>query len=189
MHIKEKSKVIGWDDGPFEFDQEEMVPVVGAVTRGGGRLDGVVKTEIEKDGMNATNKLVSATNASKHKHDLSLILLDGITFAGFNVIDIKAMAERTQVPVIAVTKNRVRLESFRKALTNLPDFEQRWEAVNKAGEIRATRIRESKLYYQKASLPRKEADRVISITATHSTIPEPIRLADLIAKSIVSGES
>lgn len=189
MHIKEKSKIIGWDDGPFEFDQEEMVPVVGAVTRGGERLDGVIKTEVKKDGINGTERLASSVNDSKHKEDLKIIMLDGITFGGFNVIDIDNLYEMTEIPVITVTKERVDRDSFKEALTNLPKYEKRWKAVKEAGEIRQTTIRKSKLYYQKTAISSEEAERVIAITATHSTIPEPIRLANLISKSFVCGES
>ncbi len=189
MHIKDQSKIIGWDDGPFEFDQEEMVPVVGAVTRGGERLDGVIKTEIEKDGINGTKRLATSINDSKHKQDLKLIMLDGITYGGFNVIDIVDLSEMTGIPVIAATKERVDKNSFREALSNMSRFEKRWKAVKKAGKIRQTRARESKLYYQKTAVSSEEAERAITITTIHSTIPEPIRLANLISKSFVSGES
>ena len=189
MYIKEQSKIIGWDDGPFDFEQEEEVPVVGAITRGGNRLDGVIKTAIEKDGLNGTDRLISAINTSRYREDISLIMLDGITFAGFNVIDIKLLANRTEIPVIAATRKRVNLESFRAALRNLPEFQRRWESVNRAGKIFETSIRGSLIYYQTSSIDHDDAERAISITARHSSTPEPIRLADMIASSFVSGES
>ncbi|MFB6290106.1 MAG: DUF99 family protein [Candidatus Bipolaricaulia bacterium] len=189
MPLKEKSKIIGWDDGPFEFNQEEKVPVIGAVTRGGDHLDGIIKTGVEVDGLKGTSRLSSAINESKHKRDLSLIMLDGITLGGYNVIDIEALAERTELPVLATTRKRVDLDSFRAGLKKLPEFESRWEAVLKAGEITKMNARGSEIYYQKSRLTREEANRAISITATHSTTPEPLRLADIIAKSLVHGES
>jgi hypothetical protein len=189
MKFKNKSKIIGWDDGPFKFDQEEPVPVVGAITRGGGRLDGLLKTGIEKDGLNGTARLAEAINESKHRRDLSLVALDGITFAGFNVIDIKNLAEKTGIPVLAVTRKRVDIESFRSALSNLPEFKRRWQAVKNAGKIGETEIRGSRIFYQTASFSFEEAERVISLTASHSVIPEPVRLADLISRAIVLGES
>ena len=189
MHLKEQSKIIGWDDGPFKFEQVEDVPVVGAITRGGGRLDGVLKTEIEKDGMNGTKQLISAINESKHRRDLKLIFLDGITYAGFNVIDIEKLATMTEKPVVAVTRHRVDRESFREGMANLPRFEERWKSVEKAGEINETEIRGSRIYFQNESIPQEEAGRAITMTATNSILPEPIRLADLIAKLLVSSES
>lgn len=188
MNIKEKSKIVGWDDGPFEFHQDEMVPIVGAVTRGGGRLEGVLTEKIEVDGMNGTSRMVRAVNESKHGTDLSLIMLDGITYGGLNVIDMKALAEKTGLPVIAVTRKEVDFDSFRSALKNLPEFEKRWSAVKNAGEMKKTKIRGSSIFYQRASITRQATEEAISLTATHSTLPEPIRLADLISKA-VSGES
>jgi len=189
MKTKNGMKVMGWDDGPFEFDQKETVPVVGAVTRGGGRLDGLVKTEIEVDGLDGTSRLASAIKGSKHRDDVSLLMLDGITFGGFNVIDIKNLAEETGLPVLAATRTRVKLDSFRKALKKLSKSERRWKAVQSAGKIRETSVRGSSIYFQTASLTREDAERVISITSTHSVTPEPIRLANMISRALVLGES
>jgi hypothetical protein len=189
MKTKEGIKVMGWDDGPFEFDQKETVPVVGAVTRGGGRLDGLVRTELEVDGLDGTSRLASAIKGSKHRDDVSLLMLDGITFGGFNVIDIKNLAEETGLPVLAVTRTRVKLDSFRAALEKLPKSERRWKAVQSAGIIRETSVRGSSIYFQTASLTREEAERVISTTSTHSVTPEPIRLANMISRALVLGES
>lgn len=189
MNLKRQTKVVGWDDGPFELGQQETVPLVGVVTRGGGHVDGVIKTEIEVDGLGVTTNLTTTINGSKHSQELKLILLDGITYGGFNVVDIEKLANETNIPVLAITREKFDLQSIKKALGNLSDFERRWEAVLHAGKSAYTKVRGSKIYFQSASLSEEEAKKAISITTTHSSLPEPIRLADMITRAMVNGES
>lgn len=189
MHIKEQSKVIGWNEGPFDFGQKKPTPLVGVITRGGGPVDGVIKTEVAVDGLNGTRLVSKAIIESKHREELSLIVLSGITLAGFNVVDISKISEKTNLPVLSVTREEVDLESFKSALKNLPNFQQRWRAVRNAGEISEYELRGHRIYYQSAKLSVSEAERALEVTATHSVLPEPIRLAGMIATSLVRGES
>lgn len=189
MHIKDQSKVIGWNEGPFDFGQEEPTPLVGVITRGGGPVDGVIKTEVAVDGLNGTSLISTAINESKHREELRLVVLSGITLAGFNVVDISKVSEKTNLPVLSVTREKVDLESFKSALKNLPDFQQRWRAVRNAGEIRGFELDDHRVYYQTANLSKSGAERALKVLATHSVLPEPVRLAGMIATSLVRGES
>ena len=59
-------------------------------------------------------------NSSPHCKQLRLIMLNGITFAGFNVVDIKKLNLATKLPVIALTGDKPDLEAIHNALNNLP---------------------------------------------------------------------
>jgi len=187
--LKSGLKVAGWNDGPFDFGQDAPVPLVGVITRGGNLVEGVIKTSVEVDGLDGTEKLIAAIERSRHREDLALITLDGITVGGFNVIDIAKLSAQTGIPVVAVTRKTPDLPSFRKALAEIPDAEPRLRAAERAGKIRTVTVGKKEVCYQKSGLPAEEAERAISLTATHSCLPEPIRLAGMIAKSIVDGES
>ncbi|MBS3786783.1 DUF99 family protein [Candidatus Bipolaricaulota bacterium] len=189
MFIKEQSKIIGWNEGPFDFRQEASVPLVGVITRGGEMIDGVLKTEVDVDGLNGTNLLSTAINESKHSEELNLVVLAGVTLAGFNVVDISKVSENTNLPVLSVTREKVDMESFKSALKNLTNFRQRWKAVKNAGEISEYKLEGHQIYYQTANLSAHEAERALEVTTTHSALPEPIRLAGIIATSLVRGES
>ncbi|MCF7890237.1 DUF99 family protein [Candidatus Bipolaricaulota bacterium] len=189
MHIKEQSKVIGWNEGPFDFDQEEPTPLIGVITRGGGTVDGVLKREVAVDGLNGTRLLSTAINESKHSEELSLVVLAGVTLAGFNVVDISKISENTKLPVLSVTREKVDMESFKSALKNLPNFQQRWRAARNAGEIGELDLDDHRVYYQTANLSNSDAERALKVMATHSVLPEPIRLAGMIATSLVRRES
>ena len=93
--IKPEIRVLGIDDGAFTPHVEGLATVVGVVFRGGYWLDGVISTKVEVDGFDATDKIVSMITASPHYKQLRVILLNGVTCAGFNVVDIKKLYEET----------------------------------------------------------------------------------------------
>jgi len=189
MTFKKESKIVGWDDGPFNLDRDRNTPLVGVVMSGGSRVEGILRTEIAVDGLDATEKLISSISESKHLEELNLIALSGITFGGFNVVDLNKLAAETGLPVLAVTRNEPDLQAFESGLRNLPDFQRRWEAARRAGRVYNLDLKGHKVYFQVESLTSEEAERVLKVTTSTALIPEPLRLADMIARAIVKGES
>src|SRR4030067_1453465 len=133
--MKPESRVLGVADGVFTPQVESLVPVVGVVFRGGYWFDGVMHTEILVDGFDATEKLSAMVRSSPHYGQLRVIMLNGVTFAGFNVVDIKALNATTGLPVIAVTRGKPDLPLIHRALKRLPRSEERWKAAWNAGEL------------------------------------------------------
>ncbi|MEM3730837.1 MAG: DUF99 family protein [Candidatus Bathyarchaeia archaeon] len=184
--IKPEIRVLGVDDGVFAPHTKRLVPVVGVVFRGGYWLDGVMHTRIRVDGMDSTEKIASMILNSPHYKQLRIIMLNGITFAGFNVVNIKKLNEETRLPVIAVSREKPNLEEIRQALKNLPKSEERWQAVESAGQIFevSTRNGDGKIYMQIAGILKEDAEKILKLTSTRSSIPEALRVAHLIASGI-----
>ena len=184
--IKPEIRVLGVDDGVFIPHSKGLVDVVGIVFRGGYWLDGVMRTEIEVDGLDATEKIASMIIESPHYKQLRIIMLSGITFAGFNVVDIKELYSKTSLPVIALTRDLPKMEEIRQALENLPEKEKRWKAILNAGEIFEVQTREGEepIYMQIAGIEREDAEKIVKITSTRSNIPEPLRVAHIIASGL-----
>lgn len=184
--IKPEIRVLGIDDGVFTPHLKGLVPVVGVVFRGGYWLDGVMHTKIEVDGLKATDKIASMITNSPHYKQLRVVMLDGITFAGFNVIDIKKLNIKTKLPVIVVTREKPNFAEIHEALKNLSKSEERWKAILNAGEIFevSTRSRNEKVYMQISGILEEDARKILQLTSTRSNIPEPLRVAHLIASGI-----
>ncbi len=188
MLVKKEIRILGWDDGPFPKGQKGKAVMVGTIFRGGSFMDGLLKTEIDVDGMDATEKIVEAVSRSKHK-DLRVIMLGGITFGGFNFVDIKRVYEKTGLPVIVIVRKRTDMKKFRDAMKKLPHFADRWKAVANAGRFFAADIKGKGIYFQKAGLTEEEAKKIIALSASRGLKPEPLRVAHMIASGIVKGES
>ncbi len=183
INIKSEIRVIGFDDCPFVFGQKETI-VIGAVYRGGQYLDGLVSTKIKVDGMDSTEKIAEAVISSKHHKQLQLIMLNGITFGGFNVVDIKQLSKKTGLPVIAVVRHRPDLISIKKAIKKLGDFKKRLNLIKNAGNIKKTLVSNNStkrtVYFQLAGIEEENAEKLIKLTATRSIEPEPLRAAHII---------
>ncbi len=176
--------MVGIDDGKFTPHTNGTALVVGVVMRGGGSIDGVMHTHVAIDGLDATAKLAAMINASPHKRQLRVIMLSGVTLAGFNLVDINALHTATGLPIIALTHDKPDLDAIHDALKHLPETEERWRIVLAAGEIHEVPCHGSKVYLELAGLSLADALTIVELTATRGCVPEPLRVAHLIASGI-----
>lgn len=184
--IKPEIRVLGVDDGVFTPHVKGLVPVVGVVFRGGYWLDGVMHTKVEVDGFDATEKIASMIINSPHHKQLRVIMLNGITFAGFNVVNIKELNAEIKLPVIVVTREKPNFTEIREALKNLPESEERWKIMKGAGKMFevSTRSENEKVYMQISGILEEDARKILQLTSTRSSVPEALRVAHLIASGI-----
>jgi endonuclease V-like protein UPF0215 family len=182
--IKPEIRVLGIDDGKFTPHTKGSVIVVGVVFRGGYSVDGVMHTTIAIDGLDATEQFASMINGSPHRKQLRLIMLNGVTFAGFNMVDIEKLNAATKLPVLVLTHEKPDLDTIHEALKNLPDSEERWRIILAAGEIHEVANRGTKIYLELAGISLSEAQKIIKLTSIRSCLPEPLRVAHLIASGI-----
>jgi endonuclease V-like protein UPF0215 family len=184
--IKPEIRVLGVDDGAFTPHVEGTALIVGVVFRGGYWLDGVLHTKVKVDGLDATDEIASMVVDSPHYKQLRVIMLNGVTCAGFNVVDIKKLSAETKLPVITVTREKPDFAEIREALKNLSDSEERWKAMQSSGELfeACTRNKQSKVYVQMAGVCFEDTKKILQVTSTRSDIPEALRVAHLIASGI-----
>jgi endonuclease V-like protein UPF0215 family len=187
LHLKPEMRILGIDDSPL---LSEDILVVGAVMRGGGWLEGVVRTYIENDGLDATDKLVEMVTRSKHYGQIRIVMLNGVTMGGFNVVDMEVLSEMTGTPVISVMRRLPDMASIKSALNNLSESERRYGLILKAGRaVEVPTKRGEPVYVQYKGIDEASAVEIVRSSSTHSRIPEPVRVAHLIATGIILGES
>ncbi|MBN1785231.1 MAG: DUF99 family protein [Candidatus Bathyarchaeota archaeon] len=184
--IKSEIRVLGIDDGGFVPRTKGTVDVVGVVYRGGQWFEGVMKTKITLDGLDATEKMATMIKESSLCGEIRVIVLDGVTFAGFNVVDISELSSRLNLPVISVVREKPDLEKIKNALKNLPYFEVRWQAMENAGELFTVETKEGEnpIYIHTAGILWEDAEKVMRVTSTRSLIPEALRVAHIIASGL-----
>ena len=127
------SHAIGFDDAPFPRAHRGRVLVIGAVYAG-LRLEGVLRTEVQRDGDDAAHAVAEAVRGSRFGAHTKLVLFQGIAFAGFNVIDIHGLHEALGLPVLVVARRAPDLPAIREALlTRVPGGAAKWQLVERAG--------------------------------------------------------
>lgn len=176
--MKSEIRVIGFDDSPFTRP-DGRVPVVGVHMRGGLRVEGILATDVERDGDDATNRVARCVAESGYR-GLKCILLDGASFAGFNVVDLEGLAQETGVPCLAFTKGVPDLESMRRALQNVPNPEGKWALLAKRKKVTLP-TETSPITISYAGMDEAQAVRILALTTARGLVPEPLRLAHLIA--------
>jgi len=184
--IKPEIRILGVDDGFFIPHSRGYALIAGVVFRGGYWLDGVMHTRVEVDGLDATDKIASMIINSPHNKQLRVIMLNGVTFAGFNVVDIRNLSLKTKLPVIAVTREKPDFSEIYNALKNLPNSEERWEVIKGTGKpfMVNTRSRRARVYVQACGILEDDVRKIVKATSIRSDIPEPLRVAHLIASGI-----
>lgn len=194
MLVKPELRILGIDDSPFSRGDRQVL-VVGAVFRGGEYLDGLLSTSIAIDGTDSTDKLIQLINKSRNVGQLRLIMLDGITLGGFNIIDIQKLNKETKLPVCVIIRDLPDFLAIDKALNHFKDKEERTNLIKKAGDVYEYKVKnktldsEKKIFYQIAGITRQDAEKILKLTIRRGIIPEPIRVAHLIGQGIRFGES
>jgi len=184
MSLKKEIRVVGIDDSPFNKFKDKDLLVIGVLYRGGQYMDGVMSTRCKVDGVDSTTKIATMINKSKFKLQIRALFIDGIAVGGFNVIDIKQLSKKTKLPVIVVIRN---MPNFKKIYRTLDKL--KLKSQKKIIESLPVPTKVGKIYIQYTGTTLKKAKELLKVTCTRSYIPEPIRVAHLIAAGIVKGES
>jgi endonuclease V-like protein UPF0215 family len=173
------------DDGPFEKGVSRTVPLVGVTMEGPDLVEVVSVTEFPIDGENVADFLAGWIESLRVKPALQGILFGGITIAGLAVIDVHALSTQLGVPVVIVNRRE-------------PSDGRLIEALESAGLIHRRAILErapparcinGRIYAASAGGDPSAAVSLVRATLGKSDLPEPLRLAHLIARAIVTGES
>jgi endonuclease V-like protein UPF0215 family len=177
--------VLGIDDGPFDKRADSSVSIVGVMMEGADLVEAVAVSSIPVDGEDAADHLADWVSGLRFASAVHATVLGGMTIAGLGVVDIERLAERLNRPVMTVNRQR-------------PDDERLIDALRAAGLAdripiverapRAWQLDEG-LFVSHAGVEREEAARILSAVRRKSQLPEPLRLAHLIAAAVVNGES
>ena len=180
-----RTNVIGFDDAPFERQHRGDVLLVGAVCSR-TRLDGVISGRVRRDGANATREMVRCIEASQFSEHIQAVLLQGIAVAGFNVVDVHALHAALGVPVLAIVRKKPDFDSIHKALfSRVRGADRKWRLIQRAGQLDPIRG----VLVQRVGISVDHAREVLAATTLHGNLPEPLRLAHLIAGGVTTGAS
>lgn len=186
--MKAKSRFLGIDDAPFHF-ADEFVPVVGVVVQAPSYIEGVLTTLAEVDGHDATERIASMVRRSRYREGLAMIFVDGTAVGGFNVVDVDALHEVAEVPVVTITRRKPNMTAIETALRRrFDDWEERLQLIRRHG-VEAMPTKHTPLYVTYVGATRHEVREALTLTTVRGALPEPLRVAHLMAAAIVKGES
>jgi uncharacterized protein len=177
--------LLGIDDGPFAVGAGGEAAIVGVMMEGPDLVEAVAVTRFPVDGDDATGFLGDWVTGLRFHPALQAIVLGGVTIAGLGVVDLAALAERTGVPVLAVSRRDPREHRVARALAaagldaRLPVIERNPPAFALPGGLWAACARTTPAV----------ATQLVAASRGKADLPEPLRLAHLIARAVATGES
>lgn len=199
--MKKNSGIIGFDDGMhqksdlarFRNSQStpKYTPLVAVVTKG-LQLMHVSQNTIEVDGQDATQKILRLVDHNPYLKELQLILIDSPTLGGFNIPDPFYISKQLSLPVLLVPSSTPNVQipisqvyqqvfpqrkKEQSILNNLPSLESLTIRINTSPNLTKT------IYFHAIGISVEELGEILQYITHYSAVPEPLRLAHLIASS------
>jgi uncharacterized protein len=177
--------VLGIDDAPFRKGKDQSVPIVGVVMEGPDLIEAVAVATFAVDGDDAAGFLSAWIRGLRAYRSIQAILLGGITIAGLGVVDLGKLAEVVARPVVAVTRRNPADSKLRRAL-RAAGLTERLALLDRSPvAIEAA----PGLFVAGAGLSPAEAVGLVRRTLRKSRLPEPLRVAHMVAGALATGQS
>lgn len=183
---------LGVDDGYFDvsFKRSNLryrTVLVGAIVCN-DRFQDLLLDYVTIDGLDATIATYRIIEKSCYLYDIQAVLLDGVTYAGFNIIDPRKLYNLTNTPMVVVFRHKLDLDRIKSALEkHFFDHRYRYEVIET-------------IYSQSTELPLEHIPTILRIYSIGIGIakakeivlklckvfadPYPLRIADRIASAL-----
>ncbi len=155
----------------------------GVVMRGDLVVDGIVLGSAKVGGDDATSRILKMYRKLR-RNDVNLIMLSGCVISHYNIVDVDEVAKKSEVPIICLTYNESR--GIAGAIKrNFPDnYHAKLAIYRKLGERQPIRLKTGfKLFVRSSNLKRTDVQRVLDSFTLQGGIPEPVRVAKLLARA------
>lgn len=188
MSTLEYLRLAGVDDGFFPQHYKELrlrTVLAGTLYRGRELVD-LKLSSVTVDGDDGTERVLGILKSFER---VDVVFLDGVTVAGFNIVDPEALLEACTA-VVVVYKFQPRLEKVEAALRkHFSDWQVRFNVIRRTYErsqVVATRWKPMRVALVGDVV--EGLGRLISYLQLVSSTPEPLRVADLVASAVSRNE-
>jgi endonuclease V-like protein UPF0215 family len=180
--IFQKLRIVGVEDGSFQKNVTANALLVSVLVTG-SKIEHVKVFRITVDGLDATERL----SANIRDWTFDVLLLSGISFAGFNLIDPLKISEAFGKPIIIVSRTEPNNKAVKKALrAHFEDWKTRWAVIEKLGPVHktSTLLGKQPLCLETVNADVEWASQLVRALAFWGRLPEPLRVARLIAHGL-----
>ncbi|MGP6220352.1 endonuclease dU [Caldiplasma sukawensis] len=174
--MKKGIRILGIDDGPFSRNNNRNTVLIGVLFRQ-NIIEKVLIDLIKVDGDDSTDKIITMINEASN---CDVVMLQGVTFAGFNIVDIHAVTEKTGKKVFSVITRKPDIESMINALKK-HNMKNKIDLLKQI-PLKEVTVLERTYYINSENISDNFIKEVMNICVKNGIRPEPLRLADLIGK-------
>ncbi|NHI02962.1 hypothetical protein DYY67_0083 [Candidatus Nitrosotalea sp. TS] len=157
--------------------------LAGVVMRRDFVIDGFVFGSATVEGDDATDVIISMYE-KLDRDDISFILVSGLIISMYNIVDMKKLWKNTNMPIIGVTYEES--DGIEDAIRH--HFPNSCESKIKQYKNLGTRTKVSlhtkhDIYLRVEGCDMKEAKKLLDAFTLQGAIPEPLRVAQILAKA------
>jgi len=180
---------LAFDDSRFTWCGKRIrwTTLVGCAFDEKLRITGVRFKLIEVDGLDSSEKIVELAKELRCGASHVIVFLDGLCYAGFNVVDMDVLQASLSVPIISVLTEKPNEEEVRAALRkHFSDWDVRWSILSKCKFEHEILLNEEckPIYVELRGISLEEAKNILARTTVRGRLPEPLRVAKKIAQGL-----
>ena len=182
MHVaKPGLRVLGIAES---YSGREQSTLAGVVMRKDLLIDGVAFARVTVGGTDATDAIIRLFTGLG-RQDINLIMISGSVIAWYNIINPAAVQDATGLPVIITTYEES--EGLAEAISrHFPGDTDRLAAYQRLGDRVPVRLHTGyDLFIRPYGLSPEDAGRLCNDFTYEGRVPEPVRVARLIARGLV----
>jgi endonuclease V-like protein UPF0215 family len=186
LDVWREFRVVGVEDGSFcreSLSHNAGETLLVCVLFRGKWIESFRTDTIKVDGLDASNKLIIML----HQWIFDAVMLAGVSFAGFNLVDPTLVFEEFGKPVIVISRTKPDNIAVKNALfQHFEDWRVRLSVFEKLGHVYLiiSMPDEPPLYVEVLGSTPNWAAKLIRASAACCRIPEPIRVARLVARGL-----
>jgi hypothetical protein len=156
--------------------------LAGVVMRRDLIIDGMVFGSATIEGDDSTDSIISM-HKSLARDDINCVLLDGLVISMYNIIDGERVAAESGLPVVAITfEDSKGLEGSIRH--HFDSWQHKLDQYQKLGKRERITLKTGKnLFIRYWGLNQKRAIAILNSFTLQGSVPEPIRVAKLVARS------
>lgn len=187
LHLEKKAiRVLGIAES-FRKDQE-FSTLAGVVMRSDLVIDGFATGRLRVSGSDATSSTIKLFERLQ-RNDVNAIMISGSVLSLYNVLDIDKIHIELKIPVVAL--------SFSKSRSNLADnirarfsekiAKEKIRLLEKLGDSLRIKLGTGyEVFVRSAGIEEDVTKRLLDRFTLQGSVPEPIRVARLLAKSVAA---
>lgn len=159
--------------------------LAGVVMRRDFVIDGFVVGNATIAGDDATETILSMFE-KLNRPDISYLLISGIIISLYNIIDLKKISEKLDIPVIGVTYQESK--GIEEAIKHhFPDsYESKLKEYSELKDREKITLRTSyDVYIRKEGCTILDVQQLLDDLTLQGSFPEPLRVAQLLAKTLL----
>lgn len=185
LHLEKKAiRALGVAES-FKKDQR-FSTLAGVVIRSDLVIDGFAAGQLKVSGSDGTSSVMKLYRGLE-RNDINSVMISGSILSLYNVLDIDAIFQELGVPVIALSFNKATADIAANITTRFPAkiAKSKIAMLDKLGEADKIRLRTGyEVFVRTAGVSQSVSKRLLDKFTLQGAIPEPIRVARLLAKTM-----